>query len=150
MEYQKIIHLLDKLDNTSNQPSKFRTKNWVEIDDDRWGTHNANGQIRFKTAMLNSSLFDYTDAYIHAKGTITVPNIAATGANANNVGQKVVFKNCALFTGCISEINNTQEDHAKDTDVVIPMYNLLEYRNDYSKTSRNLWQYSVPYPDIFS
>ena len=62
MEYQKIIHLLDKLDNTSNQPSKFRTKNWVEIDDDRWGTHNANGQIRFKTAMLNSSLFDYTDA----------------------------------------------------------------------------------------
>ena len=75
MEYQKIIHLLDKLDNTSNQPSKFRTKNWIEIDDDRRGTHNANGKIRFKTAMLkNSSLFDYTDAYIHAKGTVTVPN----------------------------------------------------------------------------
>ena len=67
MEYQKIINLLD---NTPNQPYKFRTKNWIEINDDAHGTYNTNSQIEFKTSVLNSSLCDYSDAYI--LGTITI------------------------------------------------------------------------------
>ena len=67
MEYQKIANLID---DTSNQPSKFRTKNWVEINDESRGTYNVNSQIKFKTIMLKSSLCDYSDAYILVKGTI--------------------------------------------------------------------------------
>ena len=70
MEYQKIANLLD--DNKSNQPSKFRTKNWVEINDESRGTYNVNSQIKFKTTMLKSNLCDYSDAYILVKGTITI------------------------------------------------------------------------------
>ena len=70
MEYQKIANLLD--DNKSNQPSKFRTKNWAEINDESRGTYNVNSQIKFKTTMLKSSLCDYSDAYILVKGTITI------------------------------------------------------------------------------
>ena len=69
MEYQKPVNLLD---NTSNQPSKFRTKNWVEINDDVRGVYSPNKQIRFKTSMLRSSLCDYSDAYILVRGNITV------------------------------------------------------------------------------
>ena len=69
MEYQKLVNLLD---NTSNQPSKFRTKNWVEINDDVRGVYSPNKQIRFKTSMLRSSLCDYSDAYILVRGNITV------------------------------------------------------------------------------
>ena len=66
MEYQKIANLIDDV---SNQPSKFRTKNWVEINDGSRGTYNVNSQIKFKTTMLKSSLCDYSDAYIIFKGT---------------------------------------------------------------------------------
>ena len=76
--------------------------------------------------MLKSSLCDYSDACILVKGTIAVTNRAAADANANNANKKVVFKNCAPFTNCISEINNTQVDNAKDIDIIMPMYNLLE------------------------
>ena len=98
MEY-KIINLLDK---TPDQPSKFRTKNWVEINDESRGTYSVNRQINFKTSMLRSSLCDYSDAYILVKGNITVNNTAAAGAAANNTNEKVIFKNCAPFTNCIS------------------------------------------------
>ena len=104
MEYQKIANLID---DTSNQTSKFRTKNWVEINDESRDTYNVNSQIKFKTTMLKSSLCDYIDAYILVKGTINVNNTAAAGADANNTGKKVIFKNCTPFTNCISEINNT-------------------------------------------
>ena len=67
MEYQKIINLLD---NTPNQPTKFRTKNWIEINDDSHGMYNTNSQIKFKTSMLRSSLCDYSDADILVSGTI--------------------------------------------------------------------------------
>ena len=69
MEYQEIINLLD---NTPNQPTKFRTKNWVEINDESHGMYNTNSQIKFKTSMLRSNLCDYSDAYILVKGTISV------------------------------------------------------------------------------
>ena len=118
MEYQKIANLSDS---ASNQPSKFRTRNWVEINDEARGTYSPNKQIKFKTSMLRSSLCDYSDAYILVKGNITVNNTAADGAAANNTNKKVIFKNCAPFTNCISEINNTQVDNAKYIDIVMPM-----------------------------
>ena len=101
MEYQKIANLID---NASNQPSKFKTKNWVEINDESRGTCNVNSQIKFKITMLKSSLCDYSDAYIFGKGTITANNTTAADADANNTNKKVTFKNCAPFTNCISEI----------------------------------------------
>ena len=111
------------IDDASNQPSQFRTKNWVEINDGSRGTYNVNSQIKFKTTMLKSSLCDYSDAYIVVKGTITVNNTAAADADANNTNKKEVFKNCAPFTNCLSKIDNTQVDNAKDIDIVMPMYN---------------------------
>ena len=136
MEYQKIANLLD---DASNQPSKFRTRNWVEINDKARGTYSPNKQIKFKTSKPRSSLCDYSDAYILVKGNITVNNTAAAGAAANNTNKKVIFKNCAPFTNCISKINNTQIDNAEYIDIVMPMYNLIEYSNNYSKTSGSLW-----------
>ena len=145
MEYQKIANLLN---DESNKSSKFRTRNWVEINDDIRGAYSPNKQIRFKTAMLRSSLCDYSDAYILVKGNITVNNTAADGAAANNTNKKVIFKNCAPFTNCISKINNTQIDNAEYIDIVMPMYNLIEYSDNYSKTSGNLWQYCKDGPAV--
>ena len=93
------------LDNTPNQPSKFRTKRWVEVNDESSGTYNVNSQIKFKTSMLKSSLCDYSDAYIFVKSTIKVPNTAAAEA-AENKKKNIIIKNYAPFTNCISEISN--------------------------------------------
>ena len=98
--------------------------------------------------MVKSSLCDYNDAYILVKGEITVDDTWATGAAANNTNKKVIFKECAPFTNCISEINNTQTDNAKDIDIVMPMYNLIEYSNNYSKASGSLWQYCKDIPAV--
>ena len=116
MEYLKTTNLLD---NAWNQPSKFRTKNGVEINDDSGGTYNANKQIEFNTTMLKSSLYDYSNSYILVKGTMTV-NDTRTAAVLNNRNKKVTFKNCAPFTSCMSEINNTHIGNAKDIDIVMP------------------------------
>ena len=116
MEYQKIINLLD---DTTNQQSKFRTRNWVKINDESKGKYD-NSNIRFKT------LCDYSDTHILVTGTITVPNTTAAGVAVNNTNKKVIFKNCAPFTDCITEINNTQVDDAQKIDVVMPTYNLIE------------------------
>ena len=140
MEYQKIANLID--DYASNQPSKFRTRNWVEINDESRGACNVNSQIKFKTTMLKSSLCNYSDAYILVKGTISVNNTAAQGA----VAKILIFKNYAPFTNCISEINNMQIDNAKDIDIVRPMYNLVEYSDNYEKTTGSLWQYCKEIP----
>ena len=145
MEYQKITNLLD---DASNQPSKYKTKNWIETNNESRGTYNINSQIKFKTTMLTSSLCDYSDAYVLLKGTITVNNTAAANADANNTNKKVIFKNCAPFTICIIEINNTQVDNAKDLDIVMPMDNLTEYSDNYSKTSGSLWQYCKNIPTV--
>ena len=145
MEYQKIANLLN---DGSNKSSKFRTRKWVEINDEERGTYSHNKQIKFKTSMLRSSLWDYSDAYILVKGNITVNNTAADGAAANNTNKKVIFKNCAPFTNCISKINNTQIDNAEYIDIVMPMYNLIEYSDNYSKTSGSLWQYCKEIPAV--
>ena len=75
--------------------------------------------------MLRSRLCDYNDAYMLVKGNISVNDTAAEGAAENNTNKKVIFKNCAPFTNCISKINYTEIDNAKDNDVVMPMYNLI-------------------------
>ena len=89
-----------------------------------------NSQIKFKTSTLRSNSCDYRDAYILLSETVTVPNIAGARAAANN--KKKIIKHCTPFTNCISEINNTQIDNAKDIDTVMPMYNLIEYSDNYS------------------
>ena len=144
MEYQKIANLID--DNASNQPSKFRARNWIEINDESRGAYNINSQIKFKTTMLKSSLCDYSDAYILVKGTIPVNNTSAAGVATNNTNKKVILKDCSPFTNCISEINNIQIDNAKDIDTVMPMYNLIEYSDNYAKTTGSLWQYCKDIP----
>ena len=98
--------------------------------------------------MLRSSLCDYSDAYILVKGNVSVNNTAATGAAANNATKKVIFKNCAPFTNCVSKINNTQIDNAEYIDIVMPMYNLIEYSDNYSKTSGSLWKYCKDIPAV--
>ena len=145
MEYQKIGNLLN---DESNKPSKFRTRNWVEINDEARGTYSHNKQIKFKTAMLRSSLCDYSDAYILVKGNITVNNTAADDAAANNTSKKVIFKDCVPFTNCISKINNKQIDNAEHIDIIIPMYKLIEYSDNYSKTSGSLWQFCKDIPAV--
>ena len=146
MEYQKIANLID---DTSNKPSKFKTKNWVEIDDESRGTYNVNGQIKFKTTMSKSSLCDYSDVYILVKGKITITGAGddAAARQADERDKGVAFKNCAPFTNCISEINNTQVENVKDIDIAMFMYNLIEYSENYVKTSGSLWQYFRDEPD---
>ena len=93
--------------------------------------------------MLRSNLCDYADSYILVKGTITVTGegAAAAAERADERDKGVTFTNCAPFTKCISRINNTEIDDAHDIDIVMPMYNLIEYSDNYSKTSGSLWQY---------
>ena len=140
MEYQKIANLLDS---ASNQPSKFRTRNWVEINDELKKSYKPGSDIKFKTTMLRSNLRDYADAYIPVKGTITIAGTgdddAAKRLDERNKG--VILKNCPPFTKCISRINNIDIDNAQDIDIVMPMHNLIEYSNNYLKTSGSLWQY---------
>ena len=137
MEYQKKAKLLDT---ASNKQSKFRTRNWVEINDESKGPYN-NDDIKFKTTM--SDLCDYGDAYILVKGTITT-----TGAGDDNATKQldernkgVVFKNQAPFTKFTSRVNNTDIDNAQEIDIVMPMYHLIEYSDSYPKTLGSLWQY---------
>ena len=99
--------------------------------------------------MLKSSLCDYSGAYILVKGTITINGRGADAAarQADERDKGVSFKNCAPFINWISEINNTQIDNAKGIDIVMAMYNLIEYSDNYTKTSGSLWQYFRDKPD---
>ena len=145
MEYQKIADLLDS---ASNQPSKFWTRNWIEINDEWRGTYTGS-DIKSKTTMLRSNLCDYVDAYILVKGTIKIVgagnNDAAKRLDKRNAGAG--FKNCAPFTKCIIRINNADMDTAQDTDIVMSIYNLTEYSKNYSKTFESLWQCFKDEPD---
>ena len=127
MEYQKIRNLLGT---TIDEIPRFITKKWVEVHDQSWTNdrYKLNKQIRFKTSMLKSDLCDYSDAYIVVKGTITVTN-----PNSALYNKKLAFKNNAQFTSCISKINNTLIDNTEDPDIVMLVYNLLEYSKNYEK-----------------
>ena len=91
--------------------------------------------------MIRWKFWDYKYAYLHAKGTITVSNTSAEGAAPNIRSKKVIFKSCAPVINCRGQLNSTQVDDAHDTDVVMPIYNLVEYSDICSKTSGSLWQY---------
>ena len=136
------------LNNESDQPSKFRTRNWLEINDESRGNY-ANSNIKFKTTMPRSNLCNYTDSYILVKGTITI-----TGAGDNDAARRaderdkgVIFKNCAPFTKCIIRINNTDIDNTQDMNIVMSMYNLIDYSDNYLKNSGSLWHYYKDYPN---
>ena len=146
MEYQNITNLLN---DSQNKTSKFRTRNCVEINDESRGKYNDEKKIRFKTAMLKSSLCDYGDAYSLLKGKITSAGEGETVAlrQADERDKGVTFKNCAPFTSCKSDINNIEIDYCQDIDIVMPMYNLIEYSDNYAKTSGSLWQYYRDEPD---
>ena len=106
MEHQKIINLLD---HTPNHWSKFKTKNWIEINDQSRGVYNANSDIRVKTTMLKSSLCNYSNAYILVKGRIAITGAGADFASwqVDERDKEVVFKNCAPSINCKTEINDT-------------------------------------------
>ena len=139
MEYQKIINLLN---NAPHQVSKFRTKNWIETNDQSRGVYNVNGDIRFKTAMLKSSLCNRSGAYILVKGKIKITGAGADAAakQADEIDEGVIFKNCAPFINCKTEIYKEIYD-AKHFDIVMLMFNLIEYSANYSKASASLCQY---------
>ena len=124
MEYQKIVNLLD---NTQNQPSKFRTNNQVEANDDSRGRYKNNSQIKFQTSMIRSSSEDNNDAYILVKGTITVTNTEAECAAPNNRNKKVIFKNWASFTDCIIQTGQIENDGTKDVQIMVSLKHLSNF-----------------------
>ena len=143
MEYRKITNLLDT---TSDNVPRFITKKWVEAHDQSGSAEEPSKQIIFKTSMLRSDLCDFSDAYIVVKGTITLTKI-----NKRKIidirSRFLAFKNNAPFTYCISKINNVLIDNAEDLDVVMPMYNLLEYSKNYRKATGSLWKYCRDEPN---
>ena len=127
MEFQKIINLLDTTSDDKDLP-RFVTKKWIEVYDQSEKNCSVNKEIRIKTSMLRSDLCDFGDVYIDAK-------------NDAKRNKTVAFKNNASFINCISKINVMQIDNAENLDVVMPVYNLLEYSKYYKKTTGSLWNY---------
>ena len=143
MEYDKINNLLLSEDNESEKLSKFLTREYVQVNS-LSNTYNENKSIRFKTPMIRSNLCDYSDAYILVKGTITVTGPGANNG-ANNIRDKknrpLILKNNAPFVSCITRINGELIEDADDLDIVMSMYNLLEYSKNYRKTIGSLYNY---------
>ena len=143
MEYDKINNLLLSEDNESEQLSKFVTREYVRVNS-LSNTYNENKSIRFKTPMLRSNLCDYSDVYILVKGTITV-TAPGVNNNANNIRDKrnrpLKLKNDAPFVSCITKINGELIEDTDDLDIVMSMYNLLEYSKNYRKTMASLYNY---------
>ena len=151
MAFQEIVNLLD-ITSDNKDLLRYVTKTWIEVYDQSEKSYNFNKETRIKKPMLRSNLCDFSDAYIVVKGNITVtkktftaddieaPNNTAANATATNTAndnafgeKKLVFKNNAPFINCVSKINGIKIDNAEDLDVVMPMYNLLEYSNNYKK-----------------
>ena len=134
METQKIGNLLGKADNES---LKFATRKWYVINDQNNadnGDGDENGAtIKFETKVIKSNLCDYSEAYILVTGDITAAN-----GDANT---KVAFKDCAPFTKCVTHKNDEHVDNAHNLDIVMPVYNLIEYSDNYSDTSGSLWHF---------
>ena len=135
MEFKKIANFLDTTSDDKDLP-RFVTKKWIKVYDQSRGSYSVNKEIRLKTSMLRSDLYDYSDAYIVVKRAITV--VRPDNAKRNKA---TAFKNNAPFINCISKINGIKIDNAEDLDVVMPMYNLLEYSKNYRKTTGSLWNY---------
>ena len=139
MEYHKINNLL--LSEENEKLSKFVTREYVKVNN-LSNTYDENKSIRFKTPMVRSDLCGYADAYILIKGTITV-NGVINGVENEIIrrNRKIILKNNAPFVSCITRINNEFIEDADDLDIVMPMYNLLEYSKNYRKTIGSLYNY---------
>ena len=133
MEYDKINNLFDS---ESENLSKSVTRDYVRVNS-LSNTYNENKSIRFKTPMLRSDLCDYADAYILLNGTITV----AGNQPRESQNRPLILKDNAPFVSCITRINNELIEDADDLDIVISMYNLLEYSKNYGKTIGSLYNY---------
>ena len=131
MEFQKIVNLLDTTSNDKDLP-RFVTKKWIEVYDQSEKNYSVNKEIRIKTSMLRSDLCNFSDVYIVVEGDITLEG----DNDANKQNKNLAFKNNAPFINCISKINGVQIDNAEDLDVVMPMYNLLKYSENYKKNNR--------------
>ena len=141
MEYDKINNLLSSLElsednEMSEQLSKVVARQYVKVNS-LSNTYNENKSIRFKTPMLRSSLCDYSDAYILVKGTATVTE----NEHGDKQNRPLILKNNAPFVSCMTKINNEFIEDADDLDIVMPMYNLLEYSKNYRKTIGSLYNY---------
>ena len=148
METQKIVNLLNS---PENEYSKFATKKWWVIDSESKGNYLHHNPIKFLTKSIESSLFNYSDAYILVTEDIVVTRtIAGAGDNPpppppphrkqpHAAATQVAFKNCAPFKDCRIEISNTFVDYADFINIVIPMYNLIKYSDNYSDRSGSLW-----------
>ena len=134
MEFNKINNLLGP---AHDKVPRFITKKWIEGQSQSGNIYNTSKPIRFKTSMLRSDLCNYSDAYVWVKGKIIVTN---PNDNAN-LNKELTLKNNAPFISCISKINNELEENAEDLDIVMPMYNLLEYSKNYEKTPGSLFNY---------
>ena len=134
MEAQKIVNLLKDSDNDF---SKFATRKWYIINDQNNGQNGEGNEndssITFETKVIKPNLCDYSDAYILVTGDITVD-----GGNANT---NVAFKNCVPFTRCVMHINGEHVDTAENLDIIMPIYNLLEYSVNYADSSGTLYQF---------
>ena len=143
MENQKIINLLDKIDADSKH---FATKKWYIINDENntnYGVDKDTGAnnpdtIKYDTRVLKPNLCDYAEAYILVDGTIR------SGAAVN--ATRLALKNCAPFTKCNLEINDEHVDTVENLDIVMPMYNLIEYSDNYQDSSATLYQYKQDEP----
>ena len=140
METQKIVNLLN---NSENEHSKFATKTWYIIDSETKGSYSHHDPFRFLTGSLESSLCYYSDAYILVTGDIALKrrNAADTADIELAAATQVAFKNCAPFKDCRTEINDTFVDYADFINIAMPMYNLIEYSDNYSDTSGSLWSF---------
>ena len=137
MEFQKITNFLVTTSDDEELP-RFATKKWIKkVYDLSGGNYNVNKEIRIKTSMLRSDLCEFNDAYIVVKGDITLEG----DKDANKRNKNLPFKNNAPFINCISKIDPVKINNAKDLDVVMSMYNLLEYSKNYRKTTGSLWNY---------
>ena len=130
MESQKIINLLNSNDIESQ---KFTTKKWCIVNDQNIGVYDDSSAIKFETKVIKPNLCDYSDAYFLVTGETT-----AAAGDANN---KLAFKNCAPFTRCVLQINDEHVEDAEDLDIIMHMYNLLEYSDNYEESSGSLYQF---------
>ena len=138
MESQKIINLLDTNDNKSE---KFATERWYIINDQNTGNNAyGNGEdgttIKYEAKVIKPNLRDYSDAYI-----LVIGNIQNKPANSI-----VAFKNCPPFRTCDVTINDEHIEKAEDLPIVIPMYNLLEYFDNYQNSTGTLYQFKRDEP----
>ena len=130
MEPQKNVNLLNDSDNES---SRFATRKWYIINDQNNRLYGNDSTIKFDTNVIKPNLCDYSDVYILVTGDIAVVN--------GNQNTSIDFKNCSPFTRCVTHLNDKNVETADSLNIIMNMYNLLEYSDNFAKSSESIWQY---------